>query len=229
MWLVKKGARRPGLGKSALPNTQRDVNFPNDLRGEKRPFGDRYRRGSKEHMLKDHPNPFTPVLAFAPNPRGSGPKPKSRPGRILAIDSAITDNQLVPDSEQYLSPSNLPDVNPENADSAEPSEPPDNVMLSSDRREASWLQAVEDIMTGSTIDFCVNVSGDISAPNSSVDYSASVIIIDCGETSSLAGVNWITRETEMPYGQMQRNMKPSQNRCDSAIICAIVRYDFLNW
>ena len=186
IWLVKKGVRRPGLEKSALSTTQRNINFQNDGSGVTKSPGSCDKCGSKEHLLRACSRPHTPVLAFAPS------------GYSSSIPKANSDH------------CEHPDLVPETGENHNQVE---EAALTSGSWAASWLQEVEDIMTCSTSDYTVNVSGEVSMPNGSDEY-ASDAIIDCGDTSSVAGMKWMRIWFQQPEDQLVKLLKGSKRNSD---------------
>ena len=66
--MVKKSKKnRPGLEGRSLKKTNAMVNLRNEAMVAEKEVGGCFRCGSADHMLRQCPVPFTPVLAIAPS------------------------------------------------------------------------------------------------------------------------------------------------------------------
>ena len=83
--LVRRGGKpsrnRPGMEQQAIRSTQESMNMPNKIMTADTNFGKSgskgegkcFRCGKRDHILRNCPLPFTPVLAFAPTRPKAGP------------------------------------------------------------------------------------------------------------------------------------------------------------
>ena len=200
--LVRRGGKpsrnRPGMEQQAIRRTQESMNMPNktmtaDSGTEKNAVkgeGKCFRCGKRDHILRNCPLPFTPVLAFAPNRSKASP-----PNRTFTTETSeeLSTEKTMESGSHLTDSTSMVEENIEQGQwiSEEPQGGEETWI-------SEWLDTVDDIQE---IAVCDSYSMELEnyvdwtlhSQTTTTFSDLPYLLIDSGASSSVAGKSWLQK------------------------------------
>ena len=193
--VLKKGKKnRPGMEGQALKKTNDMVNLRNEVMVAEKKIGKCFRCGSADHMLRQCPVPFTPVLAFAPNATNSGKgQGRDNRGKGVGKNSRVLfqEDMSALNSEDSSSSNHMPvteeDIVEDNQTHGAEEVDSETAYL----WDEEWMTEINTIMTCDVLS--TEIDQQINLKTVSHSLKLPELIIDCGAASTVVGLTWLKR------------------------------------